>query len=463
MGRDTMPELHRSPQRDQSIASEEALLGALLYDQTAWPRIAGTITASDLTRADHRSIFEAIGKLSAAGKAADAVTVADYLERQGVSDPALLADLATLARNTPSAANIETYAAAVRERASLRALEQLAGDIGRALQARGQSAAELVAKVQERLQRLQGRARTGKGLRDSRELLTELIDDLDRRSAAVQGLSLGLPDLDALTSGLEAGDLVVIAARPGMGKTALLVSIANTVSTAVPVAVFSAEMPAQQLMRRSLALAGSIPQGLLRRAERLTPEHWAAISAASATLTEQRIWIDETSSPALAHIRAECIAFNAKTALGLIVVDYAQLVVGTGANRYEQLRDVAYGLKALAKDLRVPIIVLAQLNRGVESREHKRPHLSDLRDSGAIEEAADIVGLLYQESYYDPNFGMPYVLECQVAKNRNGERGECLWRFEGAFSRITPLDDGARSQYIAQRAKARRKGAGNDL
>lgn len=141
------------------------------------------------------------------------------------------------------------------------------------------------------------------------------------------------------------------------------------------------------------------------------------------------------------------MALKARESLGLVLVDYVQLVRGLGTNRYEQLRDVAYGLKALAKELAAPIIVLAQLNRGVESRDHKRPSMSDLRDSGAIEEAADIVGPLYSEGYYDPGFAMPYVLECHIAKNRNGERGECLWRFDGAYSRVTPLDSGAAAQY----------------
>lgn len=169
--------------------------------------------------------------------------------------------------------------------------------------------------------------------------------------------------------------------------------------------------------------------------------------------------IDDTPLPALTHIRAESLALKARTGLGLVMIDYMQLVKGSGKNRYEELRDVAYGIKAMAKDLEVPVIVLAQLNRGVESRDEKRPLLSDLRDSGAIEEAADIVGLLYSEGYYDPDFGMPYVLECQIEKNRNGERGECLWHFSGQHSRVTELDSGARAQYLQQRAKRRRPGS----
>jgi replicative DNA helicase len=289
-----------------------------------------------------------------------------------------------------------------------------------------------------------------------------LIDDLDRRSEGAVGLQLELPDFDELTCGLEAGDLVVIAARPSMGKTALLVSVASTVSKATGVAVFSAEMPAQQLTRRCVALQAEIPQGLLRRAEHLKDEHWQKIDEAAGEIIRKKLWVDETPTPTLTHIRAETLALKAREPLGLVLVDYVQLVRGLGANRYEQLRDVAYGLKALAKELSAPIVLLAQLNRGVEAREHKRPHISDLRDSGAIEEAADIVGLLYSESYYDPAFAMPYVLECQLAKNRNGERGACLWRFDGALSRVIPLDTGAAAQYRRLCAKQHQRG-GSDL
>jgi replicative DNA helicase len=215
-------------------------------------------------------------------------------------------------------------------------------------------------------------------------------------------------------------------------------------------------------MRRCIALLTDISQGKLRRAEQLTDADWAAITTAAAVVAERRLWIDDTSLPTLTHVRSESVAQKVTSGLGLVLVDYCQLVQGDGANRYEQLRDVAYGFKALAKDLQVPVILLAQLNRGVESREDKRPHLSDLRDSGAIEEAADIVGLLYSRAYYDKDFGMPYVLECAIEKNRNGERGQCLWQFEGAFSRITALNSGAAAQYRHLCTKQHQR-AGNDL
>jgi replicative DNA helicase len=456
-----MADVRRLPTAPHSIEAEQSVIGSLLISDTAWAKVSNRLGAADFYRADHRIIFAAIATLQAQRKAVDAVTICDLLERQGtLSDAGGLAYVGTLARDTPSAENVETYAHLVRERSSLRRLKEIGERISAsATEAAEHTAAELVASAQERLQQLQSRARTGKGLIDARQLIGELTDDLDARATAQTGLQVNLPDFDALTCGLEAGDLVVIAARPGMGKTALMVSIASTVSQTTGVAVFSAEMPAHQLMRRCVALHAEISQGLLRRAEKLTDDHWAKISSAAGTIGRQPLWIDDTGSPTLTHIRSECLSLKARAPLELVVIDYVQLVRGEGKNRYEELRDVAYGLKALAKELASPIIVLAQLNRGVEARDHKRPSISDLRDSGAIEEAADIVGLLYAEGYYDPSFRMPYVLECHIAKNRNGERGHCLWHFDGAYSRVTPLEPGAAAQYRRLLSKPPQRGS----
>ncbi len=413
-----MADIARLPIPPHSIEAEQSVLGALLIDGTVWARVATNISPADFFRPDHRLIYSAIAQLASENRGIDIVTVSALLERQGtLADAGGLAYLGTLARDTPSAGNVETYATVVRERASLRQLRALGEVIQRRI-AEGEADADaLAADLMDQLQHLQSRTRRGKGLVGAQELISDLIDDLDRRSNGPSGLSLGLLDLDALTNGLEAGDLVVIAARPGMGKTALLVSITSTVSSSTPAAVFSAEMPAMQLMRRALALQARLSQGLLRRADKLTQEQWQAIGAATAKLAQRRLWVDDAGAPTLQHIRSECIALNARQRLGLVLIDYVQLVRGSGGNRYEQLRDVAYGCKDLAKELALPVIVLAQLNRGVESRDQKRPQLSDLRDSGAIEEAADIVGLLYSEGYYNPDFGMPSVLECQVAKS----------------------------------------------
>lgn len=433
-----------------SLVAEENTLGALLSDSRVWSRIAGKLHARDFSRPDHALIFGAIETLSAAGNCADCVTVTDYLKRHDQLDAAGgFAYLAKLQRETVSVAAVEQYAHLVAGKAFDRRFAEFGRVVNEmALTETGESREEKLAAAQRLLMNLHGQIRTGGGPISSRELIVELIDDLDRRREAPMGISTGVADLDLLTSGLEPGDLIVIGARPGMGKTALAVTLTSNVSATHGVLVFSAEMPSQQIMRRMLAKEASVPQGRLRRAEQLTDYDWAAITPAVSTIAERKFWIDDKALPSLEYVRAESFMLKAKHGLGLVIIDYVQLVKSGGRNRYEELRDISYGLKALAKDLAIPVIVLAQLNRDVEKRDDKRPFMSDLRDSGAIEEAADIVALLYREGYYDPDFGMPYVLECAVEKNRNGDRGTCYWRFNGEHSRITVLDSGARAQYV---------------
>jgi replicative DNA helicase len=449
-----------------SLAAEQAVIGGLILECAAWSRISG-VTAADFYRPDHRTIFAAIEQLTGVGKAFDLVVLGDHLERRGqLTDVGGLAYLGTLAKETPGTANIAAYAATVRDWSLRRQLKAFAERADRAASCGTEDGETIMQRMQEQLLQLQAATRIGTGLVDSKTLAHAFIDDLDNRRDRQHGLNIGLSDFDDLTHGLEPGDLVVIAARPGMGKTALAVTVAAHAALNLPVAVFSAEMPSRQLTRRCVALLGTISQGKLRRADQLTNADWDVITPAVNDLANRYLWIDDTSSPAMSHIRAECLSLKARAGLGLVLIDYVQLVQGVGANRYEQLRHVAYECKALAKDLSVPVIVLAQLNRGVESRDSKRAHASDLRDSGAIEEAADIIGLLYCEGYYNREFAMPDVLECRVEKNRNGETGQLLlWQFVGQYSRVTVLDSGDRAEYrrlLAQQNASHRR-AGNDL
>jgi replicative DNA helicase len=448
------------PVPPHSVDAEQALLGAILIDPRSFSRVA--VEPEDFYRTEHRLIFSAMAEIVPRGMP-DAVMVANVLRhRRELEAAGGVEYLAQLHAEATSAANIQAYARIVLEKRTERRLRE----VGMAIVERtngGQKTEEQISDAMRELLALAETARAGGGLVTAKELVRELLDDLDRRRDGAQGLSIGLPDFDSYSSGLEAGDLVVIAGRPGMGKTALLVSIAAHVSKSTGVAVFSAEMSSQQLMRRCVSLLGSVPQGKLRRASNLEDADWQAIGDAAGKVAERRLWIDDRALPALGHIRSEVMTLKAKAGLGLVMVDYVQLIQGAGANRYEQLRDVAYGLKGLAKEAGIPVILLAQLNRGVETRgDNKRGRLSDLRDSGAIEEAADIVGMLYSEGYYDPGHSMAYVLECQIEKNRNGERGECLWYFAGEFSRVATLQDGAREQYRKMR-NAARKPQGDDL
>ena len=451
-----------------SVEAEQAVLGSLLVDSSAWSRLSGKIDAEDFYRPDHAVIFRAIAKIAGAGRECDAVTVSSRLQASGTLDDAGgMAYVGKLARETATAANAEAYAEVVRERSMRRRLAQLAESIQRAVSVPGKSdrtAEDLLADAQRALFDLQTKARTGGGLVSASDLVRELFDDLDRRRDKPAGMPMGLSDFDELTGGLEPGELVVLAGRPGMGKTALLGGMSTFAAKTGPVAVFSAEMPSMQLMRRNVALVGDVSLSRLRRAQLLTDSDWAAISQAGSDLSSRQLWIDETPLPTLAHVRAEAMGLKMRAgSLGLVLVDYIQLVQGAGSNRYEQLRDVAYGFKALAKQLAVPVVLLAQINRGVESRDDKRPRMSDLRDSGAIEEAADIIGLLYCEGYYNRQYAMPHVLECDLQKVRNGETGECIWYFDGDRSRITVLDSSLRARYFALREQSKKRGGGADL
>jgi replicative DNA helicase len=454
-------EILNLPLPPHSVEAEQAVLGALLLDgQKAWPLVAPILQSTDFYRPDHRLIFEAIAELGGA----DAVTLYAHLERAKKSEQAGgLAYLSRLARETSTGANAEHYARIVRERAQLRGLAEM----GRRLEAGavewGTSAEELAADLERQLSELRGRARSGAGLTGADELARQLVDDLERRREGECGLPTGLADFDLLTGGLEPGELTIIAGRPGTGKTSLLVTVADHISREKSVAVFSAEMPALQLARRCTALSGGISQTKLRHPKRLGNDDWVRISEGVSHFGARKLWIDDRQLPPMEHIRAECIGHKARHGLALVLIDYCQLIAGHGANRYEQLREVAYGSKALAKELSCPVVMLAQINRGVESREDRRPRLSDLRDSGSIEEAADIVGLLYCEGYYNQDFDMPNILECAIEKHRNGERGQCLWHFAGEFSRMVALEDSARASYRFAIRNQKRKGHANDL
>lgn len=447
-------EVAHLPVPPHSVEAEQAVLGALLIDgQRTWPLIAPILTPEDFYRPDHRVIFEGAAEL----QGGDVVTVYALLERQGRAEAVGgLAYLSRLARETSTGANAEHYARLVRERAQLRALAEMGRRLDAGAREWGTSAEELAADLERQLSELHGRARSGAGLVAASDLARALIDDLDARREGASGLSTGLADFDEITGGLEPGELTIFAGRPGLGKTALLVTIAAHVSRDKPVAVFSAEMPALQLARRCAALLGGVSQTALRRPKRMTDDDWARVAEGTGRFADRKLWIDDRQQPPIEHIRAECIGHKARHGLSLVLIDYCQLIQGHGDNRHQQLTDVAYRAKGLAKELSVPVILLAQVNRGVEKRTERRPLMSDLRESGGIEEAADVIGMLYREGYYDDSFDMPDVVECMLEKHRNGERAQCLWHFAGEFSRMAALDDSSRALY--RRAISTRRG-----
>ena len=374
-----------------SLEAEQSVLGALLIDRTAWDQVADIVTTEDFYRPDHRLIFEALGELVAAGRAADVVTVSEQLERRGrLTDAGGLAYLGTLAGDTPTAANARSYAQIVRERALLRRLIEAGREIASSVFSdEGLSARELVDRAEGLVFEIaeQG-VRTGSGAVRVSALLPPLIDKIDEWHShpdKLRGLATGFTDFDNKTGGLRAGDLIIVAGRPSMGKTTLAVNMAEFAAVSpeskASVAIFSMEMPAEQLVTRMLASIGHVPLNSIRSG-RISDDDWVRITAATGQLSEARIFIDESPALTPTDLRARARRLKREHGLDLVVVDYLQLmqVPGTKENRATEIAEISRGLKALAKELAVPVIALSQLNRAVEQRNEKKPVMSDLRE-----------------------------------------------------------------------------------
>ena len=430
-----------------SIEAEQSVLGALLIDTTSWDQAADMVAAEDFYRPDHRVIFEALAELALSGRPGDVVTVAEQLERRGQLEQAGgLAYLGTLARDTPTAANVRAYAQIVRERALLRRLIEA----GRAITAsvfseQGLSARDLVDRAEARVFEIaELGARSGSGVVRVSTLLPPLIDKIDEWHSnpdKLRGLATGFADFDRLTGGLRGGDLVIIAGRPSMGKTTLAVNMAEYAAVSpdskASVAIFSMEMPSEQLVTRMLSSIGHVPLNSIRTG-RVSDDDWVRITAATHQLSEARIFIDESAGLTPTELRARARRLKREHGLDLIVVDYLQLmqVPGTQENRATEIAEISRGLKALAKELAVPVLALSQLNRSVEQRTEKKPVMSDLRESGALEQDADMILLIYRDEVYDKNTTKKGMAEIDLAKHRNGETGTFLLTFQGQYTRF---------------------------
>jgi replicative DNA helicase len=436
-----------APAPPHSVEAEQAVLGGLLLDPVAWDNVADVVSEEDFYRPDHRLIFAAIGALSGEAKPCDVVTVSQHLERIAKLDGAGgLAYLSAIARDTPTAANVRAYAEIVRERSLLRQLIRAGTDIAAAVfNNDGQSARELVDRAEQRVFEIaEGSFRKREGAVSVRALLPGVIDQIDEwhnNPDKLRGLPTGFTDFDKLTGGLRPGDLVIIAGRPSMGKTTLAVNMAEYAAvhpgTRASVALFSMEMPAEQVITRMLASIGGVPLTSLRSG-RISDEDWVRITAATSQLSDARIFVDEAPALNPIELRARARRVKREHGLDLIVVDYLQLmqVPGTTENRATEIAEISRGLKALAKELQVPVIALSQLNRAVEQREHKRPVMSDLRESGSLEQDADMVLLIYREEVYDRNTTKKGIAEIDLVKHRNGEIGTFLLTFQGQYTRF---------------------------
>ena len=439
-----------------SVEAEQSVLGGLLIDNMAWDRAGDAVSDGDFYRHEHREIFAAIAALINGSKPADVITVFEHLQSAGKADTCGgLAYLNSLAQSVPSAANIRRYAEIVRERAILRKLISASDEIAtNAFNPQGRAVAQILDEAEGKIFKIgEEGSRNKQGFIGIDKLTMQLIDRVtelaENGAEEVTGVRTGFYDLDRMTAGLQKGDLIILAARPSMGKTALAINIAEAVAVneELPVLVFSMEMGASQLALRMIGSLGRIDQSGLRTG-RLRDDEWTRLTEAAERLSKAHLYIDE--SPALnpAEVRARSRRMARQFGkLGLIVVDYLQLMSGTGKsdgeNRATEISEISRGLKALAKELHCPVIALSQLNRSVETRTDKRPMMSDLRESGAIEQDADVIMFIYRDDYYNKDSKEPGVAEVIIGKQRNGPTGVVKLTFLKPLTKFDNLAPGS--------------------
>jgi replicative DNA helicase len=431
-----------------SIEAEQSVIGGLLRDNAAWDRIADFMHAEDFYRYDHRIIFEQMVRLINAGKPADVITVYESLVQLGKAEEVGgLQYLNAMAQNTPSAANIRRYAEIVRDRGVLRQLITVADEVSaKAFNPQGAEVKQILDEAESRIFAIaeQG-ARGAQGWLPVQPLLTQVVERIDElysreNQGEITGVPTGFIDLDKMTSGLQPGDLVIVAGRPSMGKTAFSVNIGEAVAVeaGLPVAIFSMEMGGAQLAMRMLGSIGQLDQHRLRTGK-LIDEDWPRLTHAIQKMNDAQIFIDETPAlnPIEMRARARRLARQCGK-LGLIIVDYLQLMQGSkpGDNRASEISEISRSLKGLAKELGCPVIALSQLNRSLEQRPNKRPVMSDLRESGAIEQDADVIIFLYRDEVYNPDSPDKGTAEIIIGKQRNGPIGAVRLTWMGMYTKF---------------------------
>ena len=442
-----------------SIEAESSVLGGLLLDNNAWDRVADLLAEGDFYRHEHRLIFTAIANHINASKPADVITVYEKLQSQGKGEEiGGLAYLNSLAQYVPSASNIRRYAEIVRERGILRKRVTASDEIAtNAFNTQGRPVDKILDEAEQKIFNIgEEGSRMKQGFQAMDTLVVDLLDRVQEMADNpndITGVPTGFIDLDRMTSGLQAGDMVVLAARPSMGKTALAVNIAEHVALheGLPVAIFSMEMGAAQLAVRVVGSIARIDQGHLRTGK-LSDDEWPRLTEAIEKLRNVSLHIDETPGLTPTELRANARRLARQCGkLGLIVVDYLQLMSGSagsqGENRATELGEISRGLKMLAKELQCPVIALSQLNRSVETRTDKRPMMSDLRESGAIEQDADIIMFIYRDDYYNKDSKEPNVAEVIIGKQRNGPTGTVKLYFQKSQTRFESLALGSSDDF----------------
>ena len=444
------PQLDAIKLPPHSVEAEQSVLGGMLLDATAWDRVADLIGEQDFYRNEHRLIYKHIERLSDMAKPVDVITVAESLESNNELERAGgLSYLGSLAQNVPSSANIRRYAEIVRERAIMRKLAEVGSEIATsAFNPAGRDADQLLDEAESRVFAIAEQGERGRaGFISMPPLLTQVVERIETLygrddPGAVTGVATGFSDLDEKTSGLQPGDLVIVAGRPSMGKTAFSINIAENVAldSNKAVAIFSMEMGGAQLAMRMIGSVGRLNQHNLRTGQ-LQDEDWARMTHALGRLNEAPIFIDETAGLNSLELRSRARRLHRQNGgLGLIVVDYLQLMTAPASraseNRATEISDISRSLKALAKELQVPVIALSQLNRSLEQRPNKRPVMSDLRESGAIEQDADLILFIYRDEVYNPDSPDKGKAEIIIGKQRNGPIGMVSLVFRGEYTRF---------------------------
>lgn len=454
MADDIDADLARLKTPPHSREAEQSLLGGLLLDASGWwDQVADQVTKQDFYVPEHRLIFEAIAKLAEKNRPIDALTIYEQLDVMGEQENAGgVAYLSELAASAASASNVVAYAQIIRERAILRHLIQVAGEISEsARQPAGRSVSEILDAAESKVFKISEDRPSRGGPQDVRhylDLALERIDHLYQSDSELTGLSTGFRELDRMTAGLQPADLVIVAGRPSMGKTSFAMCMveAAVIKGDAPTLVFSMEMPGEAIVMRMLSSLGRIDQTKVRTGK-LSSEDWPRLTSAFQLLNDRPLYIDDTPAltPTEMRSRARRVARQHGGKLGLIMVDYLQLmqVSGTSENRAGEISEISRSMKALAKELHCPVIALSQLNRSLEQRPNKRPVMSDLRESGAIEQDADVICFIYRDEVYNENSESKGVAEIIIGKQRNGPIGTTRLAFLGQYTRFEDLAPGS--------------------
>ena len=430
-----------------NIEAEQAVIGAIFLEPEAFSTAAELLQADDFYRAGHQRIYQAMTTLSDRGEPIDLVTVTTLLsDNQVLAEVGGVSYLTDIASSVPTAANIIHYSKIVEEKALLRRLIRTATDIVTTSFEKEGEVDDVLNEAEKNIQEVSGRTNAGsfKAIKDVLIEVYDSIEELHQNNAEVTGVPTGYRDLDKITSGFQSNDLIIIAARPSVGKTAFALNIAQNVATKTEenVAIFSLEMGADQLVSRMLCAEGNIDSQRLRTGS-LEADDWGKLTMAMGSLSNAGIYIDDSPGIRVSEIRSKCRRLKQENGLGMIIIDYLQLIQGSEnskENRQQEVSEISRSLKGLARELEVPLIALSQLSRGVEQRQDKRPMMSDLRESGSIEQDADIVGFLYRDDYYDSESEQQNIIEIIISKQRNGPTGTVELAFVKEYNKFVDLD-----------------------